>query len=47
MRLMMTTWELRKKHKIDNKKNEDSEYHEINRVPKVFNPLQIPKSKKF
>ena len=36
---MMTTWELKKKFKIEPKKNKDSEYHEINRVPKVFNPL--------
>ena len=40
---MKTTWELRKKHNIENKLNSDSQYKEIERKPKIFNPLKVPK----
>ncbi|EAS05797.2 elongation factor Tu GTP-binding domain protein (macronuclear) [Tetrahymena thermophila SB210] len=43
-RLMKTTWELRKMLNIDVKQKVDSEYQEIERTEKKFNPLLIPKN---
>lgn len=43
IRLMKTTWELRKEQKIEAPKNPDSEYKQIERKKRVFNPLIIPK----
>lgn len=43
VRLMKTTWELRKDRQIENPINPDSEYKEIVRKKRVFNPLVIPK----
>lgn len=40
---MMTTYELRKKHAIKLQENPDSQYTEIERKPKVFNKLTVPK----
>lgn len=42
-RLMKTTWELRKEREISAPINPDSEYKEIVRKKRVFNPLVIPK----
>lgn len=41
---MKTTWEVRKDLNITAPKNEDSEYKPIERQPKVFNPLIVPKN---
>ena len=43
VRLMKTTWELRQEKMIDAPVNPDSEYKEIERKKRVFNPLVIPK----
>lgn len=43
MRLMRTTWELRKDSNMEVKLNPDSEYKQIERVEKKFNPLMLPK----
>lgn len=40
---MKNLWELRQKNKIAITQNEDSQYKQIERIPKVFNPLKIPK----
>jgi len=45
IRLMKTTWELRKERMITPPVNPDSEYKEIERKKRVFNPLVIPKVK--
>ena len=42
---MKNTWELRQINQIPLKQNPDSQYKEIERIPKVFNPLRIPKVK--
>ena len=44
MRLMKTTWELRKMLNIDVKEKKDSAYQDITRTEKKFNPLMIPKN---
>ena len=43
MRLMKTTWELKKELNVLPLTNPDSEYKEIERKTRVFNPLVIPK----
>lgn len=42
-RLMKTTWELRQENKIATPVNPDSEYKEIERKKRMFNPLVIPR----
>ena len=42
-RLMKTTWELRQENKIDAPVNPDSQYKEITRKKRIFNPLVIPR----
>lgn len=44
MRLMKTTWELRKMLNIDNVQKKDSSYQDITRTEKKFKPLLIPKN---
>jgi ribosome biogenesis protein BMS1 len=41
---MKTTWELRKKYNIMPPRNVDSEYKDVERIEKRFNPLKIPKT---
>ncbi len=43
LRLMKTTWELRQERQIQVPINPDSEYKEIERKKRVFNPLVIPR----
>ena len=43
MRLMKTTWEMRKENQVSIPLNKDSEYKEIDRIPKAFKPLVLPK----
>ena len=43
MRLMKTTWELRKENQVSVPLNKDSDYKEIERIPKAFKPLVLPK----
>jgi hypothetical protein len=41
---MKTTYELRVERKLEPVKNPDSEYKAIERVPKTFAPLIVPKT---
>ena len=43
IRLMKTTWELRKDRQIETPINPDSQYKEIERKKRIFNPLVISK----
>lgn len=42
-KLMMTTYELRKKNSVKLSEDPNSQYKEIERKPKVFNKLSVPK----
>lgn len=44
MRLMKTTWELRKMLNIEVKDKKDSAYQDIERTEKKFKPLIVPKT---
>ena len=44
MRLMKTTWEIRKEKQIEAPKKKDSEYKPVVREFKRFNELKIPKT---
>ncbi|EGR32753.1 hypothetical protein IMG5_071660 [Ichthyophthirius multifiliis] len=44
MRLMKTTWELRKQLNVENKQNENSQYQDIVRTEKKFKPLMVSKN---
>jgi len=44
IRLMKTTWELRQEQQLSAPVKQDSEYKEITRKKRVFNPLVIPKA---